>query len=238
MNRWKALGILGIVFLGLLAAGFVSGSITTNGLTLTGNLNLQSNSLQNAKLGTALNTNGQNIQGDTGNPDLKLQYIGGASSYFRFMDNAEATEVLRIYNGTGGLDARKTITVNQEDGNYTGIRINTVATASKYGIDIRQNGVLTSGAGMLVYSNQPNTNTAEGLVLIQQDHASATAPALRVDNDGSGETLQLFTGGGATKVFSVNATGNITSNALTGSGNAYVCVNANGNLYRSGAACV
>jgi hypothetical protein len=99
------------------------GVLTFNdGVNIGGTLNFTGGGyIQNGKLGTNFNTNGYGIQASPDQKDLKIQSIGGSQPYFRVISNDETNEIMRIYNGTTGINTYQNINFGAKDLNNVNV---------------------------------------------------------------------------------------------------------------------
>lgn len=94
---------------------------------------------------------------------------------------------------------------------------------SKYGMSVTST-VNGGYAGLFKTSATSTASPSGGALKVLIDNAADTAPALVVQNDGSGKAISV-------------TRGNITIDDLSGSGNAFACFDSNGKLYRSAVVC-
>lgn len=142
------------------------------------------------------------------------------------MNGGLATTIANTAN-TAGLE----ITQNDTTNNPKALSVTNAGTGNAIYIDANGNtGTTASSSGALFLDNTGNTGTGAnfytngatvgttGVLFAKVDNASATGPVVRLDNDGTGNTLQINANGNVGTTNSTSGALRITNTANTGWG--------------------
>lgn len=165
-----------------------------------------------------------------------------AELVYLWSDNASSTaDLMRIENHGGGdaldiqqgaLDSGKhalsvtTATEQDAAGSALVYFASTHGGSSQYTLDVRssntagalwiqQDGVLSaSNYGLYLYSNAAQTNGGAKLAMFYMDNASSTEPVIAVQNDGTGEGLEIVQSGNGAAMYIHGATASRTATLI------------------------
>ena len=134
----------------------------------------------------------QNATATTLDTEITALRVNPSDKYFSYPVNNSDVMLVHIEEGSGGSDTFANITIDTND-NTTALTIDSEATSAS---NINLSSVNTSGDIVFL---QNTGNHASGVVLnVIEDHSSSAAIVQNIQNDGTGNGLQLDQNGNGT----------------------------------------